>query len=508
MRQSRLLPLIIATALFMENTDSTVIATSLPMIAQSLGEDPIALKLALTSYLVSLAIFIPISGWMADRFGARTIFRAALGVFMVGSLACAAANSLPGFVMARFLQGMGGAMMVPVGRLVILRSVPRNEIVSALATLTVPALIGPVIGPPLGGFITTYFDWRWIFFINIPIGLVGIVLATLYVPNIKEENTPPLDWLGFILSGIGLALLMLGFASGGRHLIPVEVSAACVVIGAAALAAYYFHAKRTPHPVIQLKLFRIPTFTISILGGSLFRVGIGAIPFLLPLMLQIGFGLSPVQSGSLTFIAAVGALFSKTSAKKVLEYMGFRALLTVNAVIGAAFVAANGFFTPSTPYWLIMSFLFVGGWFRSLQFTSINAIAYADVSNRDMSYATSLSGAVQQLSLSIGVALGAFALETAAAYHGDPGLAARDFGPAFITVAVVSSLSALLFSRLDPRAGAELSGHRNVKRQPPSTGLGDGMEGSAGRTMSTAQSGKATPMDRGDADGPEDHRPV
>ena len=219
MRPSRLLPLIIATALFMENTNSTVIATSLPMIARDIGVDPIALKLAITSYLVGLAIFIPISGWMADRFGAKRIFSAALAVFMAGSLSCAWANSLEGFVISRFIQGMGGAMMAPVGRLVILRSVPRNEVVQALATLTIPAMIGPILGPVVGGFITTYFDWRWIFFINIPIGVLGIALSLRFIPNIKEENVPRLDFVGFILSGVGLALLMLGFASGG-HLIP------------------------------------------------------------------------------------------------------------------------------------------------------------------------------------------------------------------------------------------------------------------------------------------------
>src|SRR5918998_219841 len=214
MRHRRLIPLIVATALFMENTDSTVIATALPAIAGDLGADPIALKLALTSYLVSLAVFIPVSGWMADRFGSRTVFRAALGVFLIGSLACAAASSLGGFVLARFLQGMGGAMMVPVGRLVLLRSVPKAELVQALATLTIPALIGPVIGPPLGGFITTYFDWRWIFFINIPIGLLGVLLSTMFIPDIKEPDIPPLDLLGFLMSGTGLALLMLGLATG------------------------------------------------------------------------------------------------------------------------------------------------------------------------------------------------------------------------------------------------------------------------------------------------------
>jgi EmrB/QacA subfamily drug resistance transporter len=478
MRQSRLLPLIIATALFMENMDSTVISTSLPMIARDLGEDPIALKLAITSYLVSLAIFIPISGWMADRYGAKSVFRTAIGVFMAGSLACAGADSLEGFVFARFLQGMGGAMMVPVGRLVLLRSVPRAELVQALATLTIPALVGPVVGPPLGGFITTYLDWRWIFFINIPIGILGIVLASIFVPNLKEDDTPPLDLVGFVLLGTGLALVMLGLASGGRHMIPLEVSVGCTAVGTICLVLYLLHARRTLHPVLKLDLLKIPTFRISVLAGGLFRVGVGSIPFLLPLMLQIGFGLSPLASGSLTFIAAVGALFMKTLAKRILERTGFRLPLTVNAVIGACFIAGNGLFTPSTPYWLIMLVLFVGGCFRSLQFTSLAAIAYADVSKRDMSYATSLSSVAQQLALSMGVALGAFALETTAAIHG-PGdtIAARDFGPAFWAVAVISSLSSLMFFRLHPDAGAEMSGHKAVERKMPSTGLGDGMDG-------------------------------
>jgi EmrB/QacA subfamily drug resistance transporter len=473
MRQSRLIPLIISTALFMENTDSTVIATSLPMIAGDLGVDPIALKLAITSYLVSLAIFIPISGWMADRYGSRTIFRSAILVFMAGSLACAWAGSLGGFVAARFAQGMGGAMMVPVGRLVLLRSVPRNEVVQALATLSIPALVGPVIGPPLGGFITTYFHWRWIFFINIPIGILGVVLATIFIPDIKEEDTPPLDLRGFLLSGIGLASLMLGLASGGRHLIPPSVSLASTGVGILCIAGYLVHAMRSPHPVLQLRLLKIPTYRASIIGAFCFRTGVGAIPFLLPLMLQVGFGLNPLQSGSLTFIAAAGAMFMKTIAKKILQLFGFRWVLTINAGIGAAFIAINGFFTPTTPHWLIMAILFVGGCFRSLQFTSINAIAYAEITNRDMSYATSLAAVAQQLSLSTGVALGAFVLETTARIsgHGDT-LMPSDFGPAFWIVALIASLSAFSFARLDPGAGAEMSGHRTVKGKPPSTGMG------------------------------------
>ncbi|QFU16639.1 DHA2 family efflux MFS transporter permease subunit [Microvirga thermotolerans] len=477
MRQSRLLPLIIATALFMENTDSTVIATSLPMIAQDIGEDPIALKLALTSYLVGLAIFIPISGWMADRFGSRTVFRAAIGVFMAGSLACAGAGSLGGFVLARFVQGMGGAMMVPVGRLVLLRSVPRSEVVQALATLTIPALVGPIVGPPLGGFITTWFDWRWIFFINIPIGILGIVLATIFVPEIKEEDTPPFDFVGFLLAGAGFALLMLGFASGGRHLIPPSVSAGCVVAGTLSLLLFLRHARRTPHPVLQLGLFRIQTFRASVAGGSLFRVGVGAIPFLLPLMLQVGFGLSAFASGTLTFVAAVGALFMKTMAKRILEQVGFKRLLTVNAVVGGGFIAINGFFTPETPHWLIMAILLVGGCFRSLQFTSLNALAFADVSKREMSAATSLSSVAQQLALSMGVALGAFALESASRLHGSPTIVAHDFGPAFWVVAAVSALSTFAFVALPHDAGAEMSGHKALNRQRPATGLGDGTDG-------------------------------
>ncbi|HEX8165524.1 MAG TPA: DHA2 family efflux MFS transporter permease subunit [Beijerinckiaceae bacterium] len=466
MTPTRLVPLVVATALFMENTDSTVIATSLPAIAESLGEDPVALKLALTSYLVSLAIFIPVSGWMADRYGARTVFRAALAVFMAGSLACAASGSLGGFVAARFVQGMGGAMMVPVGRLVILRSVPKSELVAALAFLAIPAMVGPVVGPPLGGFITTYLDWRWIFFINIPIGLLGIVLATLWFENVREADRPPLDVVGFLLSGFGLAALMLGLATGGRHLMPAEVSAAFAVAGTAALAAYVAHARRTPHPLVRLDLLRVPTFRASVAGGFLFRIGVGAIPFLLPLMLQLGFGLNPLQSGLLTFVSAAGALFMKAMAARILKSFGFRAVLTVNAFVAAAFLAASGLFTPATPHWAVMAILFVGGCFRSLEFTALNAIAYADVSTRTMSHATSLSSVAQQLSLSVGVALGAAVLEAVAGAHGEAALTAGDFWPAFLVVALVSGLSGFVFARLSPSAGAEMSGHAVVRAKP------------------------------------------
>ncbi len=466
MRPAQIVPLVVATALFMENTDSTVIATALPVIARDLGENPIALKLALTSYLVSLAIFIPVSGWAADRWGSRTVFRAAIGVFMAGSLACAASSSLAAFVAARFLQGMGGAMMVPVGRLVILRSVPKNQLVGALAYLTIPALVGPVIGPPLGGFITTAFDWRWIFFINIPIGLVGLVLASLFFENLRETERPPLDVSGFLLSGSGLALLMLGFASIGRHLLPDWLSWGCMGVGSMLTLLFLRHSRRVVYPVIQLDLLHHATFRAAVLGGSLFRIGTGAIPFLLPLMLQIGFGLDPLHSGLITFAAAAGALVVKIVGPRILRAYGFRKVMVTNALVASCFLAANGLFTAQTPHWAMIAVLFIGGCFRSLQFTSVNALAYADLDNREMSAATGLASVAQQLSLSLGVTIGALALETAADFHGHADIRAEDFAPAFVVVALISGVSLLSFLRLAPDAGAEVSGQNMLASKP------------------------------------------
>ncbi|WP_375457449.1 MFS transporter [uncultured Methylobacterium sp.] len=466
MHRSRIVPLVVATALFMENTDSTVIATALPTIADSLGEDPIALKLALTAYLVSLAIFIPISGWMADRYGARTVFRAALGVFMAGSIACAVSNGLAGFVAARFLQGLGGAMMVPVGRLVILRSVPKSELVTALAYLTIPALIGPILGPPLGGLITTWFDWRWIFLINIPIGIAGIVLASLFFEDVREPERPPLDLVGFAMLGPGLASLMLGLASTGRHLLPAWLSWTCLGTGALLLALYVRHARGVAHPVLRLDLMRHPTFRIAVIGGSLFRIGTGAIPFLLPLMLQVGFGLDPLRSGLITFAAAAGAMFVKTIGPRILRRYGFRPVMVANAVLAALFLAVNGLYTADTPHGLMIAVLFLGGCLRSVQFTCVNAIAYADLETREMSAGTSLASVAQQISLSLGVTLGALALEGAAEWHGRGAIEAADFGPAFLAVALISAASVFAFRQLTLDAGAEVSGKMVATLKP------------------------------------------
>lgn len=458
-----LIPLIVACALFMENLDSSVLATALPSIAASLGESPLKLNLAITSYLFSLAVFIPISGWVADRFGARTVFRLAIAVFTIGSLLCGLADSFWTLVGARTLQGLGGAMMVPVGRLVMLRSIPKAELVRAMAWLTVPALIGPVIGPPLGGFITTYLSWRWIFWINLPIGILGIVLVTLYIPNVREKDVPPLDWRGFLLSAVGLCGLVFGFETIGRDLLPNGVVLGLLMMGALGTGLYIRYALKHPHPLLELRLLKLPTFRASVAGGFLFRIGVGALPFLLPLMLQLGFGLSAFESGMITFTSAAGALTMKMAAAPILRRFGFRRVLIGNAVISGSFIFINGLFRPDTAHLLIMGLLLMGGFFRSLQFTSINTLAFSDIPPDRMSRATSFTSMMQQLSLSAGVAVGAMVLHATVTLSGGADqITASSFAPAFFTVGAMAAISTLVFLRLPADAGAEVSGHRLV----------------------------------------------
>jgi len=460
-RKERLLPLIVATALFIENMDSTAITTSLPMIAEDLGVEAVALKLALTTYMLALAVFIPISGWVADRFGAKPTFMAAIGVFLLGSIGCAASDSLGMLVAARFLQGMGGAMMVPVGRLVLLRTVPKAQLVQALSWLTIPALLGPMLGPPLGGLITTYSNWRYIFLINIPMGLLGIALAWRFIPMLRGEARP-LDWLGFLLSGSGLALTMFGFASMGRHLISTPAALACLLAGVVVLAFYVLHSRRHPHPLIDLDLMKLPTFRVGVIGGSLFRIGIGATPFLLPLMLQLGFGLNPLQSGLITFTSAAGAMFMKTLAARILRRFGFRRVLVTNALVASLLLCGFGLFRADTPYPLIIGVLLVSGCFRSLQFTSLNAIVYAEVDNARMAQASGLAAMAQQVSLALGITIGGYALTVASLATAQPMEAVINFTFAFLTVGLISGSSVWMMLRLAPDAGAEMSG----KAQP------------------------------------------
>ena len=429
MTKERLIPLIVATALFMENMDSTVIATSLPAIAADIGTSPLTLKLAITSYLLSLAVFIPASGWTADRFGARMVFSVAIAVFMVGSIGCALSTSVTHFVIARILQGIGGAMMTPVGRLVLLRSIDKSQLVNAMAWVTIPALIGPVIGPPLGGFITTYFSWHWIFLINIPIGLLGIFLALKYIDPIRSENPERFDLYGLVLAGVGLGGIAFGLSVAGLNLLPWTVIVALVGIGTVSMTLYVIHARRTASPVLDFTLMRLPTLRASIIGGFLFRLGIGALPFLLPLLMQVGFGLSPFHSGLVTFASAVGAMGMKTLAARIIRTFGFRNMMTVNAIVSSVFLAACALFTVTTPLLLIFIILVVGGFFRSLQFTAINTVAYAEVEPAQMSRATTLVSVNQQLAVSAGVAIGAFTVESTMLMRHVTELSAADFAP-------------------------------------------------------------------------------
>jgi EmrB/QacA subfamily drug resistance transporter len=457
-RRPILVPLVVACAMFMQNLDSTVIATALPTIARSLDETPLTLNVAITCYLLSLAVFIPISGWTADRFGARRVFSAAIVVFTLGSIGCGMANSLAALVAARIVQGMGGALMVPVGRLVLLRTVAKSDLVRAMSYVSVPALIGPVMGPPLGGFIVTYWSWRWIFFINIPIGVLGLVLVNLLVGDLKEGGRRPFDFGGFALTGVGLATLAFGFENVGRGALPNILVAALLTVGAACAMLYVRHARRVDHPIIDLALFQIPTYAVASIGGFLFRMGLGALPFLLPLMLQVGFGLDALSSGLLTFASAAGAMTMKMTAARIIRTLGFRIVLVGDAVISALFLFGYSLFRPDTPHLVIFLALLAGGFFRSLQMTSINTLGYADVPPGMLSRATSLTSMAQQLSQTVGVATGALLLQVVLALRGGTALVAADFYPAFVGVALISLFSVPFFVKMSPDAGAEVSG--------------------------------------------------
>lgn len=459
-RQTRLTAVIVASAFFMQNLDGTVIATALPTMAAAFGEEPVRMNVALTSYLLSLAVFIPASGWVADRFGARNVFRAAIAVFTLGSILCGLAENLPFLVMARIVQGAGGAMMIPVGRLVLLRTAAKSELVSAMVWLTTPALIGPVMGPPVGGFIVTYFSWQWIFYINIPIGLLGILLVSRYVIDVREPQTTKFDAIGLLFSAACLVCLMFGFETIGRGVVPQTLTLAMLAGGGVAGLFYWLHARRHAAPLLDFSLLRLQSFAVSIWAGSLFRIGVGALPFLLPMMLQIGFGRSAVQSGLITFASAAGALVMKPVAQRALRKFGFRDTLVGNAIVSAVMLGLCATFSPYWPATAIFAVLLTGGFFRSLQFTGYNTLAYADVPRPRMSAATSLYSTVQQLSLTIGVTIGAAALQVAMTLsgHSEPG--PTDFRLAFVVIAIMAACAAPMSLLMPRNTGEDMTGAR------------------------------------------------
>src|SRR5690606_12829013 len=399
-----------------------------------------------------------------DRFGARPVFMAAIGVFLLGSLGCAASDGLGQLVAGRFVQGVGGAMMVPVGRLVLLRSIEKSELVRALSWLTVPAMLGPMLGPVLGGAITTYSHWRLIFLINIPMGLLGIWLAWKHIPMLRQP-VGPMDWRGFLLSASGLALAMFGLSAIGRGLVPGAVLAVCMLAGAGLIAAYVWHARAHPLPLLRLDLLRVPTFRTAVVGGSLFRIGIGATPFLLPLMLQLSFGLDPLESGLVTFTSTAGAMVMKVVAPRILHRFGFRPVLVWNGLAASLVLCGFGLFRADTPYLLMVGVLLASGFLRSLQFTSINAIAYADVDQARMSQASSLAAMAQQIALALGVTIGGFALSVAGSLTGRPDGDPVTFMFAFLTVGLISASSVLQMRKLAPDAGAEMAGRAEAGRE-------------------------------------------
>jgi EmrB/QacA subfamily drug resistance transporter len=455
-----LVPMIIGSALFMQTLDATVISNALPTMARSLHEDPLTLNLAITSYLLASAVFLPISGWAADRFGAKRVFRLAILLFAFSSFLCGISQNLGELVGARMLQGMAGAMMTPVGRLVLLRSAPKNELVRAMSYLTMPAMLGPVLGPPVGGFIVTHASWRWIFFINIPMGVLGVVLVSLFIGNIREEETTPLDWRGFLLTGLGLAGVVYGLDNLGRGALPAAVVAGLLGGGAICLTLYALHARQTPHAILDLSVLKVRTFSASLIGGAFMRMGMGALPFCLAMLLQMGFGMNALGAGLLTFTSAAGALVMKTTARPIIAWFGFKRVLIGNQIITAVILMGYTLFQASTPKVLIVLTLLIGGFFRSLQFTALNTLAFADIDQPQMSRASSLSSMGQQLSQSIGIGLAAMLLAALRTLHGSKTLQAADVSPVFLIMGAVSLLGLLYFVPLPHDAGAEVSGHR------------------------------------------------
>lgn len=454
---SRITPLILATSLFMENIDSTVIATSLAAIAGDIGTDPISLKLALTAYLVSLAIFIPISSWMADRFGARNVFRGAMIVFMIGSIGCAFSGSLLAFVVARFVQGMGGAMMTPVARLVLVRVTPRHQLVNAMAWLTIPGLIGPIVGPPFGGFITTFFSWHWIFLINIPIGLLGVALVGRFLPEMHRNAPRPIDMGGFLLAGPAFALFAFGTSVISLPALPPVFGVIATCLGIAIAGLYARHAMRTKHPLLELRLFRFPFFRSSIVAGAAFRLGQGATPFLLPLMLQLIFGLTPFQSGMVTFAGAVGAIVSKFFATWMFRRFGFKNALVWSTAVSAAGILAMGTYSPQTPVPVIVAILAFTGFWNSTFWTGSSVFVFADIDDENAGQANVISQVLGQLTMALGVALGGGMLELANAMRGGGPLVLGDFHSAFLVVGGICALSTAMFLQLPSDAGQELA---------------------------------------------------
>jgi EmrB/QacA subfamily drug resistance transporter len=462
-----IIPAVVAVAFLMEQLDQTIIVTAIPQMAKDLTVSPLAMNLAVTTYILALAIFIPVSGWFADRFGARRIFVLALTIFTLGSVLCGVAQNFPMLIVTRAMQGFGGAMMTPVGRLILIRSFPRSQLIAAMTYMTLPAILGPVIGPLLGGALTTYFSWRWVFFVNIPFGLIGIAMAIRFLEDRKSDASAKFDFPGFLMVGIGFCLLEYGIENVGRPTIPLQAIAGVLALAAALLVGFFFYARRVAAPAVDLTLFRQRSFRISTLFGGLCRVGYNGVPFLLPLMLQIGFGVSPLVSGSLTFVSALSSMIVRPVLSRSLKRLGFRTVLITSAVGGMFVVGAFAFINANTPYWITVSLIAIFGLARSTQFMSSNTLSYADIPAEQLSRATSLGGVIQQLSVSFGVSIGAMLLGLVT-WGGQPLTTAR-FHEVFLIASIVPLLGIPGFLFLRHEDGADVSGYRGRERMEAAT---------------------------------------
>ena len=443
----RYLPWLVAVALFMENLDATIVNTAVPTMAAALHVPPLSLKSVLTSYTLSLAVFIPISGWMADRFGTRRVFAAAVALFTLGSLACGLSTGVPTLVASRILQGLGGAMMTPVGRLAIVRTFPRSELMSAMQFVVIPALIGPLIGPFAGGVIVHWLPWRVIFLVNLPFGVIGLWMVGRFMPDFRNAAAPPLDATGFLLFGAGVGLLSYVLEVFGEHRLSATPIVALLLMAFVLLGAYWRHARAIATPVLTLGLLRIRTFRVSVLGGFVTRLGLGGMPFLLPLLYQLGMGFPAWQAGLFTAPQAVAAMGMKVVGRRLLARFGHRDVLVVNTVLLGVMIALFATVNRATPVPYILLLSFALGFLASLQFTSMNTLVYADIDDRDASQAGSIASTAQQMSLSFGVAFGGM---LAAWYLGHidqtiPAQTIPALHKAFLTMGGLTALSALAF---------------------------------------------------------------
>jgi EmrB/QacA subfamily drug resistance transporter len=457
----RLLPWLVAVALFMESLDTTILNTAVPAISSALHVAPLSMKAVLASYTLSLAVFIPISGWMADRFGTRLVFASAIGIFTLGSFLCGISSNIHWLVAFRILQGCGGAMMVPVGRLTLVRTFAKSDLLRAMSFVSIPALVAPMLGPIAGGLIVGYLQWRFIFFVNIPIGLTGLILVHLHLPDYREKHTPPLDVVGLILFGSGVALLSYVLEIFGEHRLSAGSMSGLLALSIALLAGYGIHGSTLPFPLLKLKLFGIRTFRAAVSGSFFTRLGIGGVPFLLPLLYQVGLGFTPIQSGLLVMPQAIASMGMKTIMPRLLSRIGYRGVLISNTVILGVLLMVFATIGLQTPVWAIVLQAFLYGAFTSLQYTSMNTLVFADIKEEDASSASSIASTAQQMSISFGVA--AAGLATAffvPSTHSNPAEMIHGIHKALIALGILTIVSTIVFLKLKSGDGDDVSLHK------------------------------------------------